>query len=62
MTQKLGYTATKINCENLWVQSNLTGARPFLIGAYYKPQEHDQLSFEEFNKSLAMVKLTNAQI
>ena len=50
------------NCENLWVQINLTGARPVLIGAYYKPQEHDQLSFEEFNKSLAMVQQTNSQI
>ena len=52
----------KTNCENLWVQINLTGARLVLIGAYYKPQEHDQLSFEEFNKSLAMVKQTNSQI
>ena len=34
----------KTNCENLWVQLNLTGSRPVLIGAYYKPHELDKES------------------
>lgn len=37
----------KSQCENLWVQLNLAGSGSVLIGAYYKPHELDQPSFEE---------------
>ena len=50
------------NCENLWVQLNLAGSRSLLIGAYYKPHELDQKSFEEFNKSLDLVKKSNSTL
>ena len=49
------------NCENLWVQLNLTGAKSVLIGAYYKPQKADPesiASFEELKKSLTLVNQT----
>ena len=52
----------KTTCENLWVQLNLTGSRPVLIGVYYKPHELDQESFTEFSKSLALVKQCNSTI
>ena len=48
-------TDYKSACESLWVQLNLTGSNSVLIGAYYKPNEFDQLSFEELNISLKNV-------
>ena len=50
------------NCEKLWVQLNLAGSRSLLVGAYYKPHELDQKSFEEFNKSLDLVKKSNSTL
>ena len=50
------------NCENLWVQLHLPGSRSVLIGAYYKPQELDQQSFNEFSKSLVLVRKSNTTI
>ena len=50
------------NCENLWVQLHLAGSRSVLIGAYYKPQELDQQSFDEFSKSLVLVRKSNSTI
>ena len=40
-----------VNNENLWVQMNFAGSNAILNGAYYKPHELDQPSFEElFNQ------------
>ena len=44
------------------MQLNLTGSKFVLIGTYYKPHELDQFSFEEFNKSLNLVKQSNSTI
>ena len=50
----------KTECENLWVQLNLSGSKHVLLGAYYKPHEFDQHSFDELNKSFSLVKQTNS--
>ena len=34
------------NCENLWVQLNPAGSKSVFLGAYYKPHESDQASFD----------------
>ena len=52
----------KTECENLWVQLNLSESKHVLLGAYYKPHEFDQNSFDELNKSLSLVKQTNSTI
>ena len=44
------------------MQLTLTGSRPVLIGAYFKPHELDQQSFDEFSKSLALVKQSNSTV
>ena len=38
--------------EDVWIKIDLFGIKSLLIGAYYKPHEHDQHSWEEFSKSL----------
>ena len=55
-------SAYHTNCENLWVQLNLAGSKSVLIGAYYKPHESDQASFEELIKSLTLVNQTNSTV
>ena len=50
------------NRENLWVQFNFAGFKSVLIGAYYKPHETDQASFEELIKSLTLVIQTNSTV
>ena len=55
-------TEYKTDCENLWVQLNIIDSKSVLIGAHYKPHELDQLSFEESNKSLNVVKQSNSTI
>ena len=53
------------NCENLWVQLNLAGAKSVLIGADYKPHKADPesiASFEELKKSLTLVSQTNSAV
>ena len=49
----------RTNCENLWVKVQITGSRPLLIGAYYKPHEHDTESFQEFARSLDLASKLN---
>ena len=44
------------------MQLHLAGSRSVLIGAYYKPLELDQQSFDEFSKSLVLVRKTNSTI
>ena len=39
---------TQSNCEDVWIKIDLFGSKSLLIGAYYKPHEHDQHSREEF--------------
>ena len=53
------------NCENLWVQLNLAGAKSVLIRAYYKPHKADLesiASFEALKKSLTLVNQTNSAV
>ena len=50
------------DCETLWVQLHLVGSKSVLIGAYYKPHEHDQHSFDELSKYLDFVKKTSSLI
>ena len=50
------------NFENLWVQLNLAGSKSVFKGAYYKPHESDQASFEELIKSLTLVNQTNSTV
>ena len=53
------------NCENLWVQLNLAGAKSVLIGTYYRPHKSDPgsiASFEELKKSLTLVNQTNSTV
>ena len=50
------------DCENLWVKINIVGSKSLLIGAYYKPQEHDTHSLQEFTKSLNLASQTNCNI
>ena len=38
------------------MQLHLVGSKSVLIGAYYKPHEHDQHNFDELSKSLDLVK------
>ena len=49
-------------CESLWVQLNHAGSKSVLIGAYHKPHESDQASFEELIKSLTLVNQTNSSV
>ena len=50
------------NAEIIWIQLNLIGSKSALIGAYYKPHELDQTSFDELGKSLDLIKQSNSQI
>ncbi|MCG8048091.1 MAG: hypothetical protein JAY66_20795 [Candidatus Thiodiazotropha taylori] len=54
------FIATRVHewetkCEIVWIKLQLAGSVPLHIAAYYKPNESDPLSFEEFKKSVAMV-------
>ena len=42
-------------CEIVWTKEQAVGAKPFLIAAYYRPSEHDQVSAEELKNSLTRV-------
>ena len=37
-------------CEDVWIKIDLFGRKSLLIGAYYKPHEHKQHSWEDFFK------------
>ena len=43
------------DCEILWIKLQLAGSVQLHIAAYYKPNESDAQSFEEFKRSGAMV-------
>ena len=40
----------------------MVGAKPLLIAAYYRPSEHDQVSAEEFEKSLALIDTSKSHV
>ena len=39
-------------CEIVWAQIDLPECNKLLVGAYYRPHTHDQLSIDELNLSL----------
>ena len=43
------------NCEIVWTKEQAVGTKSFLIAAYYRPSEHDQVSAEELKNSLTRV-------
>ena len=43
------------NCEILWIKLQLAGSVPLHIAAYYKPNESDPQSCEEFKRSVKKV-------
>ena len=54
------YTANRVlefetNCEILWINLQLAGSFTIHISVYYKPNESDTLSFDEFKQSVQMV-------
>ena len=50
------------DCEDVWIKIDLFGSKSLLIGAYYKPHEHDQHSWEEFSKSVSKAFKLNCNI
>ena len=52
----------KSDCEDAWIKIGLFGSKSILIGAYYKPHEHDQQCWEEFSKSLSKARKLNCNI
>ena len=50
------------DCKDVWIKIDLFGSKSLLIGAYYKPHEHDQHSWEEFSKSLSKARRLNCNI
>ena len=43
------------DCEVLWVKVEVSGNKPLFVGAYYKPEENNEQSLLELNKSLSFV-------
>ena len=50
------------DCEDVWIKIDLFGSKSLIIGAYYKPHEHDQQCWEEFSKSLSKTRKLNCNI
>ena len=50
------------DCEDVWIKIDLFVSKSLLIGAYYKPHEHDQHSWEDFSKSLSKAHKLNCNI
>ena len=48
--------------EIVWAKVQVVGAKPLLIAAYYRPSEHDQVSAEEFEKSLALIDTSKLHV
>ena len=40
----------RTKCEIIWVKLEITGNRPLLIGAYYRPRENDLEGLQELKK------------
>ena len=41
-----------IDCELLWVQIDLTGAKSLFIGAFYRPPDSDVTTLDNLDQSL----------
>ena len=51
------------DCELLWVQIDLTGAKSLHIGAFYRPPDSDVTTLENLNQSLQrLTRRTNGNI
>ena len=51
------------DCELLWVQIDLTGAKSLYIGAFYRPPDSDVTTLENLNQSLQrLTHRTNGNI
>ena len=50
------------DCEDVWIKIDLFGIKSLLIGAFYKPHEHDQHSWEEFSTSQSKARKLNCNI
>jgi len=50
------------DCEDVWIKNDLFGSKSLLIGAYYKPHENKQHTWEEFSKSLSKARKLNCNI
>ena len=45
----------KTDCESVWVEINLVGAKKLLVCAYYRPDERDEKSLLELDKALQKI-------
>ena len=45
----------KADCEIVWIKVELLGIGPLFIAAYYRPNEGDFFSDEEFRRFLELV-------
>jgi len=52
----------KSDCEDAWIKIGLFGSKSILIGAYYKPHEHDQHNWEELSKALSKARKPKCNI
>ena len=52
----------KTDCDVVWVKIEMVGAKPLYIAAYYRPDEGDAASAEEFEKSLSLVNQEKGNI
>ena len=50
------------DCEVIWVKIEAAQSKPVYLAAYYRPNENDFHSFEEFCKSVDMVSKKNGHI
>jgi len=50
------------DCKDVWIKIDLFGSKSLLTGAYYKPHEHKQHSWEEFSKSLFKARKLSCNI
>ena len=51
-----------VDCEIIWTKLQVTGAKPYYIGAYYRPHESDEHSLLELRKSLEKVRAHSGTI
>ena len=51
-----------VDCEIIWNKLQVTGAKPYYIGAYYRPHESDEHSLLELRKSLEKVRAHSGTI
>ncbi len=47
------------NCEILWCEMNIIGAKPVLIGSFYRPPNSDRDYLDKLKESIAKINLNN---